>query len=103
MVILISVRQSDADEAKAFVASHFGKKLHAFAGRAVVYAPLEGVSKPNQWLKIHDWQCDWQGNSTVKNFRDLPIDNSLGTTTIRAALQSFTTPGPSPCRVFTAV
>ena len=44
--IVISVRQSDADDAKAFFASHFGNTLHDVAGKAFVYVPLGGAS-PN--------------------------------------------------------
>jgi hypothetical protein len=54
MYIVISVRQIDADDAKVFLASHFGNNLHDVAGRAVVYVPLGGASKPTQWLKFHD-------------------------------------------------
>jgi hypothetical protein len=101
--ILISVRQSDADAGKAFFASLFWKKLHGIAGRLVVFIPFGGASKPSQWLKYHQWQSDWQAISVARHFRDLPIDTVIGNTTTRAALQSFTTTGPTPRQVFTAV
>ena len=79
--IVISVRQSDADAAKAFFASHFGKQLHDVAGRSVVCIPFGGASTPSQLLKYHQWQSDWQANFFAKHFRDLPIDTVIGNTT----------------------
>ena len=102
MYIVISVCQSDVNDARAFFASHFGNKLHDVAGRAVIFVPLGGSTKPSRWLKCHKWQRDWKTNSIAKHFRDLPIDSALGNTPTRSVLQSFTAPG-NTSRVFTAV
>ena len=55
--VVISVSKNDLNDARSFFAKEFGNKHHDVAGRAVIYVPLAG-SKPNQWLKFHEWQLE---------------------------------------------